>query len=314
MLLGYIDPDYYLGGEIKLDRAAAHDAMSRLASRLGITPTEAAEGVFRIINTNMLNGIRVVSVEKGHDPRDFSILSFGGAGGIHASTLIEQLGIDRVIIPTTASAFSAFGLLCTDLRRDFVTTIYQPLMQLTDGGIRNLFRTMEREGRKGFGLGRGSPDLWYEYSADMRYAGQGHDIRVNLDGPLAAIGRIKIVAAFNRAYEQAYGYLEDESNVQLVNLRVVACLGTDKPEIPRMRQTRALAGGARKGTRDVFFSEKKAFLSTPIYDGHQLRPGNRVQGPAIIELATTTAVLRPGQNLRVDPYGNFIAARKGVVP
>ena len=314
VLLGYIDPDYYLGGEIKLDRAAAHDAMSRLASRLGITPTEAAEGVFRIINTNMLNGIRVVSVEKGHDPRDFSILSFGGAGGIHASTLIEQLGIDRVIIPTTASAFSAFGLLCTDLRRDFVTTIYQPLMQLTDGGIRNLFRTMEREGRKGFGLGRGSPDLWYEYSADMRYAGQGHDIRVNLDGPLADIGRNKIVAAFNRAYEQAYGYLEDESNVQLVNLRVVACLGTDKPEIPRMRQTRASAGGARKGTRDVFFSEKKAFLSTPIYDGHQLRPGNRVQGPAIIELATTTAVLRPGQNLRVDRYGNFIAARKGVVP
>ena len=173
VLLGYIDPDYYLGGEIKLDRAAADKAMSRLAKRLGITATEAAEGIFRIINTNMLNGIRVVSVEKGHDPRDFAILSFGGAGGIHASALIEQLGIDRVIIPRTASAFSAFGLLCTDLRRDFVTTIYQPVMGLKDGEIRRLFRDMEREGRKGFGLARGSPDLRFEYSADMRYAGQG---------------------------------------------------------------------------------------------------------------------------------------------
>ena len=314
VLLGYIDPDYYLGGEIRLDREAAHKAMRRLARRLGITPTEAAEGVFRIINTNMLNGIRVVSVEKGHDPRDFAILSFGGAGGIHASALIEQLGIDRVIIPRTASAFSAFGLLCTDLRRDFVTTIYEPIAGVKDGEIRKLFRGMEREGRAGFGVARGSPDLRFEYSVDMRYAGQGHDIRVDLDGPLAAIGRDGIIAAYNRAYEQAYGYLEDEGNIQLVNVRVVACLGTVKPEISRTRQTRARPAAARKGTRDVFFGEKKKYVPTPIYDGHALRPGNRIGGPAVIELATTTAVLRPGQNLRVDAYGNFIAARKGVRP
>ena len=312
VLLGYIDPDYYLGGEISLNKAAAHKVMSRLAKRLGITPTEAAEGIFRIINTNMLNGIRVVSVEKGHDPRDFSILSFGGAGGIHASALIEQLGIDRVIIPQTASAFSAFGLLCTDLRRDFVTTIYQPLSRMKDREIHRLFRRMEREGRKGFGRTKGAVELRFEYSADMRYAGQGHDIRVNLEGPLTAISRDKIIGAYNQAYGQAYGYLEDQGNIQLVNLRVVACLGTVKPEISRMRQTRSLATRARKGTRDVFFSEKKRYLRTPIYDGHVLRPGNRIQGPAVIELATTTAVLRPGQSLRVDPYGNFIAARKGV--
>ena len=195
-----------------------------------------------------------------------------------------------------------------------MTTIYQSIAHLKNGEIRRLFRNMEREGRKGFGLSRGSPDLRFEYSVDMRYAGQGHDIRVDLDGPLSAIGRDKIIAAYNRAYEQAYGYLEDQGNIQLVNLRVVACLGTVKPEISRSREARRLLAAARKGTRDVFFSEKKAYVSTPIYDGHVLRPGNSIRGPAVIELATTTAVLRPGQNLRVDAYGNFIAARKGVRP
>ena len=314
VILGYIDPDYYLGGQIRLNKAKAEEAVGRLAKQLDITVTEAADGIFRIINTNMLNGIRVVSVEKGHDPRNFTIFSFGGAGGVHATAIIEQLDIDRVIIPQTASAFSAFGLLCTDMRRDFVTTIYQSLAQTKESEIHKIFRGMERQGRKEFGRKAGARGIRYEYSIDMRYAGQGHDIRVSLKGPLRTITRRKIINQFNRAYEQTYDYLGDEANIQLVNLRVVTCLGTVKPRIGRTKETPILLSRARKGTRDVYFTERKTFVRTPIYDGHALRPGNRLKGPAVIELATTTVVLRPGQSLRVDPYGNFIAARKGVRP
>ena len=314
VLLGYIDPDYYLGGQIKLNKAKAHEAVGRLAKKLRVTPSEAADGIFRIINTNMLNGIRVVSVEKGHDPRNFSVISFGGAGGVHATALIEQLKIDRVIVPQTAAAFSAFGLLCTDLRHDFVTTVYHPLAQMKEKEVHKIFRAMEREGRREFGRRARGSKIGFEYSVDMRYAGQGHDIRVNLKGPLSAIKRRKIIDQFNIAYEQTYSYLGDEANIQLVNLRVVACLGTDKPRIPPLKETRSLLRQATKGKRRAYFTERKRFLMTPVYDGHHLRPGNRLKGPAIIELATTTAVLRPGQSLRVDRYGNFIAARKGVQP
>ena len=316
VFLGYINPDYYLGGQIRLNRVKAEDAIGRLAKRIELSPIEAADGVFRIINTNMLNGIRVVSVEKGHDPRNFALLSFGGAGGVHATTIIEQLEIDRVIIPQTASAFSAFGLLCTDLRRDYVTTVYRRLSQIKDTEIRVTLRTMEKEGRRGFGARQAKgAKRWSEYFADMRYAGQGHDIRVHLEGPLDTLTRKKITNRFNKAYRLAYDYLEDEANIQLVSLRVVACLATKKPRVVRQAEkTRAAPARFRKGTRDVYFTEHGKFVPTSVYDGHALGPGNRLKGPAVVELATTTAVLRPGQSMRVDPYGNFIVARRGVRP
>lgn len=313
VVLDYIDTEYYLGGEITLNAGKAHEAVGRLAAALDITPTAAADGIFRIINTNMLNGIRVVSVEKGHDPRDFTLLSFGGAGGCHATAIIEQLGIDRAIIPPTAAAFSAFGLLCTDLKHDFVTTVYRPLMELESKDIQGLIRSMEASGRQAFaGERRKNDELWFDYSADMRYRGQGHDIRVDLAGPVRAITAKQIVRRFNEEYFRTYGYLEEEENIQLINLRAVACLGTEKPTLRRFRSHgEKPARGARKGTRDVFFTERQKYAATPVWDGHQLKPGNRLRGPAIIELATTTVVLRPGQSLRVDAYGNFVAARRG---
>lgn len=316
VVLGYIDPAYYLGGEIALQADQARTAVEQLARQLDISLVDAADGIFRIINTNMLNGIRVVSVEKGHDPRDFSLLSFGGAGGCHATAIIEQLSIDRVIIPPTAAAFSAFGLLCTDLKHDFVTTVYRPLAELDRGRVQQMIRAMEAEGKSAFrGKGRAKAGFWFEYSADMRYRGQGHDIRVDLAGPVTAITPTRIVESFNEEYVRTYGYLEDNDNIQLVNLRVVACLGTEKPKLPRAeKENRTLSRSARKAVRDVYFTELAQYTPTPIYDGHQFKFGNRLKGPAIVEFATTTVVLRPGQSLRVDAYGNFIAARKGAQP
>ncbi len=316
VLLGYIDPDYYLGGQIDLDREEAESAVQRLADRLDISRTEAADGIFRIINTNMLNGIRVVSVEKGNDPREFALLSFGGAGACHTTALIEELEIDRVIVPPTAAAFSAFGLLCTDLRRDFVSTIYKPLAGMTASELHSAFRTMEETANTAFRESlTGRSKLGFEYSADMRYLGQGHDIRVPLPNRAGSLTPEKVVGMYNEEYERTYGYLEEEENIQVINLRVVASLATKKPVLERSgSSTKSILKRARKGERAVYFTERGKFVQTRVFDGHCLRPGNQLTGPAIVELETTTIVLRPDQRLRVDPYGNFIAARRGVKP
>ena len=316
VVLGYIDPDYYLGGQITLDDKRAEQAVSRLAQRLDISRTDAADGIFRIINTNMLNGIRVVSVEKGNDPRDFALLSFGGAGACHATAIIEELEIDRVIVPPTAAAFSAFGLLCTDLRRDYVTTVYKPLASIDATEIQGTLRKMEEQSNEAFVESMsGGNKLRFEYSADMRYRGQGHDIRVSLPGPTRSLTPEKVVRLYSDEYSRTYGYLEEEENIQVINLRVVASLATKKPTIEKAgSETKSISKKAEKGERPAYFTERGKYVKTRVLDGHHLRPGNRFEGPAIVELETTTIVLRPGQRLRVDRYGNFIAARTGVQP
>ena len=316
VVLGYIDPDYYLGGQISLDADKAELAVNRLAHSLDISRTDAADGIFRIINTNMLNGIRVVSVEKGNDPRDFALLSFGGAGACHATAIIEKLEIDRVIVPPTAAAFSAFGLLCTDLRRDYVTTVYKPLAGMQAAEIHGTLKRMEQQGNEAFADNlSGGEKLKFEYSADMRYRGQGHDIRVALPGPTRSLTPAKVVNMFNEEYSRTYGYLEEEENIQVINLRVVASLVTKKPTLDKAKsETKSILKKAYKGERPVYFTEHGKFVQTRVLDGHRLRPGNQLKGPAIVELETTTVVLRPDQRLRVDLYGNFIAARRGVRP
>ena len=312
LVLGYIDPDYYLGGQITLDAERAHHVVAEIGAAIGGSATAAADGIFRIVNANMINGIRVVSVEKGHDPRDFTLLSFGGAGAVHATALIEEMGVDRVVIPQLAAGFSAFGLLCTDLHRDFVTTLHGAVDDLDIGSLNRAFAAMEKEGRRHFGDGGGDGDIRYEYAADMRYRRQSHDIRVALEAPIRS--RRQIVDSFNRAYHDSYGYLLDEAAIQLVNLRLGAYRVCDKPAFKARRRSAAMAAGAVKGRRPVYFTERGRFVRTRVYDGHALRPGNRLKGPAVVELATTTIVVRPGQNLVMDPYRNYVVTRKGVQP
>ena len=312
VVLGYIDPDYFLGGKMRLDASKARAAVERPAKRLGYSVTEAAAGIFRIINANMINGIRVVSVERGHDPRKFALLSFGGAGGVHATAIIEELGIDKVIVPQAASAFSAFGLLTADLRRDYVSTVYKPLAEVGIAEVHKRFRNMEKSARADIGK-KTTAKLWFGYAADMRYAGRGHDMRVTLKGPVAGITKRHLTDALDHAYRETHGYAAEESAIQLINLRVVAGQSTAKPQVARGRGTSATPPkAARKGAREAYFAETKKFVRTTVYDGHALRPRNILRGPAVVELATTTVVVRPGQSLRVDPFQNFVIGRRGV--
>ena len=312
VVLGYIDPDYFLGGNMRLDAGKAEAAVGRVAKRLGYSVTETAAGVFRIINANMINGIRVVSVERGHDPRKFALLSFGGAGAVHATAIMEELEIDRVIVPQAASAFSAFGLLTADLRRDYVSTVYRPLAEVGIGEVRKRFRDMEREAKADVGK-RAAAELWFDYAADMRYAGRGHDMRVTLNGPVSSITKNQLTEALDRAYRETHGYAAEEGSIQLINLRVVAGQTTSKPQVVRKTGSSVTPPkSARKGARAAYFAETNKFVNADVYDGHALRPRNMLRGPAIVELTTTTVVVRPGQSLRVDPFRNFVIGRRGV--
>ena len=314
VLLGCIDPEYFLGGDMRLKMKKAREAVGRIAKRLGYSVTQAADGIFRIINANMINAIRVVSVERGHDPRKFALLSYGGAGGVHATSIIEELGIDTAIIPQTASAFSAFGLLTADLRYDFVKTVYRPLREVSIDEVHRRLREMVKNAKAEIGKKRRtSAKLWFDYAADMRYAGRGHDMRVALKGPVGSITKKHLTSALDRAYRETHGYAAEESSIQLINLRVVVGETTIKPKISREKTGSTKPPNlAQKGNRDVYFYESKKFVLTPVYDGHALKPGNRLKGPAVVELPTTTVVLRPGQGLRVDPFRNFVIGRRGV--
>ncbi len=310
VVLGYVDPDYYLGGEISLNAKRAHDVVANVAKAIGHSVTETADGIFNIVNANMINGIRVVSVERGHDPRDFALLSFGGAGAVHATALIEELEVDTVVIPQLASGFSAFGLLCTDLHRDFVTTINR---KLTDVGVKLMNRTFDKmagEGAKHFARTRSEGETWSEYVADMRYKGQAHDIRVPLKAPVKSLRQV--IDSFNKAYHRSYGYLLDEDAIQLINLRVSVFKGCPKPAVKKSRSGGSKSGTSVKGRRKVYFSETGDYQKTKVYDGHLLEPGNRLKGPAIVELTTTTIVVRPGQTLKMDRYRNYVVGRRGV--
>jgi N-methylhydantoinase A len=310
LLLGYINPDYYLGGRIRLDVAKAHDAVRKVADRLQYSVIEAAEGIFRIVNATMINGLRVVSVEKGHDPRKFALMSFGGAAAIHTTALMDELGVERVIIPPGAAAFSAFGLLCTDLRHDYVSTMTKMVSDLDLAEVNRALGEMETQGRADLGVGQDrASELRFEYAADMRYQGQAHEIRVPLTAPVRSLRQV--IDAFNAAYERSYGYLLEEEGVQVVNLRAFAFVLTAKPTVTPAPESGTAPGGARKGERAVHFREAGGFIETPLYDGDQLAPGARIVGPAVVELSSTNVVVRPGQELHIDRYRNFIVERGG---
>ena len=298
VVLGYIDPNYYLGGKINLNAKRAQSVVAKIAESIGHTPTEAADGIFSIVNAKMINGIRVVS--------------FGGAGAVHATALIEELEVDSVIIPQLASGFSAFGMLCTDLHRDFVMMINKRLSDIDAELINSTLADLAADGLRYFNQSRDCEDTWSECVADMRYAGQAHDIRVPLPSLVETLRQI--IDSYNETYHRSYSYLLDENTIQLIDLRVSVFKSCPKPGVKTSKNGKPGCDGAKKGRRKAYFSESGDFVDTYVYDGAALEPGNRLQGPAIVELPTTTVVVRPGQTLRMDNYRNYVVARRGVQP
>ncbi len=288
VVLGLIDPDNFLGGRRRLDRAAAEAAVDRIAGALGIGREAAAYGIHRVIDTTMAEGVRLVSVRRGVDPRKFALFAFGGASGLHATAVARQLGLKRVIVPRVAAVLSAWGMLATDLRFEMAQSHVGDMSRLDDDEIARMFAAMEAEGAKRL---RASfeGNMRCDRSVDMRYGEQVFEINVPLDGvdwrdkPLA-----QIVERFHRRHEELYTYAQRDQEAVLVNLRV-AVVGV-LPGLPQEPALAAAAPAPPAGERRIYLDE---FLTAPVYAFDRLAPGQAIEGPAIVESAMTTILLRP---------------------
>ena len=302
LVLGRIDPASFVGGEVEPDWQAVDAAFEPLCEQLGLSKEELARGVIRIANANMTTALRLVSTNKGHDPRDFALMAFGGGGAMHAVALAEELKVPRVIIPVNSSVFSAWGMLLTDLRRDYIRTRLTLLGPDSIADVRKVFSEIEAEALRDFADEAGDRAPLFEYRADLRYIGQEHTVGVQipLDGktPIA-----EAIAAFHDAHEKRFTYRLDAA-VQLVNFHLVATLPVGKPDLAERAVTGLLLSDAVKGTRTVDFDTHGVHEAT-IYDGLKLEPGMRLVGPAVIQEPSVTLPIAPGARAEVDRLGNY---------
>ena len=299
LVLGYLDPDNFLGGRIRLDVAAAERAVDGLAQRLGMSRVAAAKGVFRLVNTNMAEGIRLVSVRRGLDPRRFALLAFGGAAGLHVTALARQLEINRVVVPRVAAVLSAWGMLATDLRHEVVQTHLGDASRLSAEQLRQVFERIEGEGRRHLADSFNGP-IRVQRSVEMRYGEQIFEIRVSLDGlDLDQPDLIeRIVDRFHRRHEELYTYSQRSHDVVLVNARL-AVIG-ELPALPEESELASSAAAAPRTRRTIFLDEP---TEVPIYELEHLPPDAQIEGPAIVESATTAILLAAKDRATVTRHG-----------
>ncbi len=299
LVLGYLDARHFLGGRSTLDTAAAESAVDSLARELKVSRIAAAEGIHRIVNTNMAEGIRLVSVRRGVDPRKFALLSFGGAAGMHITDVARQLDLTRVIVPRVAAVLSAWGMLATDLRFEVARTHIGDAGSFDGAATKRLFDELAAEATERLRASYDGP-MKLQRSVDMRYGEQIFEISVALDDmdwtvadPLPGI-----VERFHRRHEELYTYAMRDQEAVLVNARVVA-IGV-LPDLPQEPRLPAGAPAPPRGERRVYLGDWK---TVPVYDFERLAPEQRVAGPAIVESAMTTVLLRAGDDARATPHG-----------
>jgi N-methylhydantoinase A len=306
LALGRINPEYFCGGEIDADMPAVERALGEIAARLGVDPVDAARGIVRIANNNMINALKLVSVNRGHDPRDFTLVAFGGGGGMHAVSLATELGIGKVVIPRAAEVFSAWGMLMSDLRRDYLVTRLFPLTHANAQTLAELLEEVTRVAAARFdGEQIAAGALRFLRFGKLRYENQEHSVEVLLpDGPIDARTIDEIGESFHRSYEREYTYRLD-APVEFVGAHVVATADVGKLEPARLPRSERELASAGKGRRQVDFASEGVHDSA-VYDGDRLEPGMRLDGPAIIETSGGTVVVHPGNELLVDDYGNLV--------
>lgn len=304
LFLGRINPHYFIGGEIEADQAAVAAAFTRLGDTLGMGPEDAARGVIRIANNNMINALKLVSINRGYDPRDFAMVAFGGGGAMHATALARELNIPKVVIPAHSAVFSAWGMLVSDLRRDYIRTHPLRLTAAATQAIGATFAAMEDEALQAFLADRIAKEtIYYERYLDLRYEGQEHSVRIPVPCVTITDDILReIIVRFHDAYEREYTYRLDNA-VELVTFHLVAFARVDRPDLARLPSDNS-ADDAVKGRRAVDF-DTDGICDTVIYDRSRLDAQVTFKGPAIIEEAGSTTVVFPGQTVRVDDYGNL---------
>ena len=302
LALGRLIPDRFLGGTMPLFPERVAPLLEELAARTGLTPLEAAEGVIRVADANMERALRVISVERGHDPAGFTLLSFGGSGGMHCASLARLLGMPRVLVPRHPGILSALGMLLADVIKDYSQTIMRPADELDGPELDRLFRPLrERAGADLAGEGF-SGDVIFELALDMRYAGQSFELITPLPETIAKGG---LAGAFEAVHKERYGHTNPGRTVEAVNLRLRARGLARKPGVTRQdARASAMDGAARAGTVQSVFNGKTA--RAPVIERDRLAPGNRFEGPAVVVEYSSTLVVPPDAECAVDGLGNLV--------
>ena len=310
LVLGYLDKDFFAGGKIPLNYERAERTIKeKIADPLGMNVVEAAAGMYRVINVNMASGVREVSVKRGHDPREFPLVVAGGAGPVHACMIALELEIPVMVIPKESSIFCAAGMLMSDLKHNFVRTYSTSLNKLDKRKFRSLFNEMRKEATellRSENIPEGS--IQHIYSLDMRYVKQYHEVNVEMTKDELERGNIEsVVSKFHPEHNRLYGYSLEEvgTPIELINLRLTSTGKTTKPKFKKEEYDELDSSKALKKKRKVYLPLKGAFEEISVYDGHKLRYGNKVEGPAVIEQVNTTTFVTPEYNILCDKYGSY---------
>jgi N-methylhydantoinase A len=307
---GLIDPAYFVGGEVPLDIDLAQKGVGDVSQKLGLSLNEAADGILAVARDTMTTATTEILIGQGYDPRDFAIMSYGGAGGLFAASIARDMGISNVIIPPNPGAFSAWGMLTMNLVHSYAQTYFRTMDALDLRELENIYQNMENSGLEMLreeNISRSAVE--FARSLDMCYEGQGHYVEVPLsDRKLGEDARVKIVNAFHRLHEIKYGHRID-APPKVINVRLKAIGKIKEMQIGEVKGGDGVPQGAFKPKRKVYMGG--AFIECQIYDRYKLLYGNLIDGPAIIEEPLHTTVIMPEQTLRVGRFGNLIIKTGG---
>jgi N-methylhydantoinase A/oxoprolinase/acetone carboxylase beta subunit len=307
LVLGYLNPAYFAGGTMRLEPGAAVRAIEQAVGRpLGLPLDAAAWGIHQIVTTNMELATRVVSIERGRDPRDLALIAFGGSGPVHGCRLAQALGVPRVILPAAAGVTAAIGLLAADVRFDVARTFVRRLDEVDPRQASAMYDEMAAQALSVLRESGVGGDVQVVRTLDARYVGQGYELTVPVPaGPLDGSALARVRAAFDEVYAARYGYATAAEAVEVVTWKLSAIAGTARVTLPK-----AVAGTADplKGHRRAYFPEARGYVDCPVYDRYALAAGTKLTGPAIVEERESTTVLPPGVTATVDEYANLVAS------
>ena len=310
VVLGYLNPAALLGGNFQIDAALAEKAIrDNIAGPLGMEVSQAALGIFEIVNRNMANAMGEISLERGYDPRDFVMIAAGGQGPVHAAELARELNIGTVIIPRLASTFCAFGMLASDLRHDYKRSFAFRLPEVDFNSLGDLFREMEEIGRADLALeGVDSDEVFVTRRLEMRYIGQIYEVPVDVTEVSLKDGDVRgqIEEKLHQQHEKEFTYRHETGVGEIINANVTALGRLPEVKLPELEMSGRDGSAAQLNERPMLFREYDKYRDVPVYDGTLLLPGNLIMGPAVVEEPNTTVVVFPGFELELTPLNAYI--------
>jgi N-methylhydantoinase A/oxoprolinase/acetone carboxylase beta subunit len=303
VVLGYLNPARFAGGALALDVAAAERAVTAVGRRLGVDPITAAAGIHRVVNARMADQIRLVTIKRGYDPRQFALLVLGGAGPVHGAALAAEMGMPEVLVPEAPGVLAAFGLLAAAIEHHHARTLQAPTDAADLRAVNRCLEDLDAAGRARMREeGVPASDVRVAYAADMRYVGQAYELEVPIPSPVTRERMPEILAAFHAVHERVYGYGRPQQPAEFVNFRAVHTYPRPRPPVTPAAPPVGSLADARLGERRAYFGE---FVPTTIYERTRLPRGARLAGPAIVEQTDTTTVIPPGVTALVDEAGTL---------